>query len=112
MRKYRLMLPLMALSLMQCSFDQRVLGKSYSLNMNPPQGAPEFQQGWREGCQTGVSAISNQFNKLFFDYAYQYELAKQQTLYEKGWNMGNAYCSLSVYVGDNFNNNPALRRWY
>ena len=44
------------------------LGHAWTLNMTPPPGEPDYQQGWSDGCESGISGYGNQFYKNFYDW--------------------------------------------
>jgi hypothetical protein len=74
-------------------------GKPYALDMTPPEGSELFQRGWRDGCESGVSSIASQFNKLNFAFRYDAN-SRQNKAYERAWQAANIYCTLSVYTSD------------
>ena len=43
------------------SFD---ISKPVSLNLEPPEGPPEYRQGWADGCESGINVYNADFYKL------------------------------------------------
>lgn len=67
------------------------IGKPASLSMTPPPGPPEYQQGWADGCETGIAGYGNSFTKMFYtakkDATYVYN-----PVYNQVWRDAYAYC--------------------
>lgn len=59
---------------------------------NPPPGPPEYQQGFRDGCESGYSGYANNFNKVFHTWKQDPELA-QNPVYYQIWKDAYAYCA-------------------
>lgn len=55
--------------------------------------SPEFQQGWRDGCEVGMSAGSNTFYKMFYrnNRVDGYKMAGSSD-YKTGWSYSFWYC--------------------
>lgn len=60
---------------------------------SPPEGPKMYQQGYTDGCQSGYSAYSNSFNKIFYQWKQDPKLA-QNAVYYKIWKDAYAYCAL------------------
>jgi hypothetical protein len=43
----------------------RFLTTPPSVQIEPPPGPPEFQQGYKDGCTSGIAAYGSQYYKLF-----------------------------------------------
>ncbi|MDB2415428.1 hypothetical protein N9W34_06625 [Rickettsiales bacterium] len=63
-----------------------------SLSMEPPDGPPEYQQGFRDGCESGYSGYSNNFNKYFYTWK-QDPILAQDPVYYQIWKDAYAYCA-------------------
>lgn len=74
------------------TFDLR---KPYSLDLTPPEGPYEYEEGWSDGCESGMSAYSNNFYKLVgaFDLKMNAELRKNR-MYYQAWKDAFLYCAL------------------
>lgn len=60
-----------------------------------PSGSPEYQLGWQDGCDSGISAEdSGMFYKLAFGFKKRPEMVGQDQ-YKQGWNEGFSYCRFS-----------------
>jgi hypothetical protein len=62
-----------------------------------PEGPAEYQLGWQDGCDTGMSAYSSIFYKMMYGYKKRPELGAND-LYKQGWNEGFTYCRFSIDV--------------
>lgn len=65
----------------------------------PPPGRPYtplYVEGWKAGCETGVSASANQWYKLQYDFK-QDPILAQNRVYYKGWKDAFDYCQRYMY---------------
>lgn len=65
--------------------------KPVSLNITPPAGPPEYQQGFRDGCESGIAAYTSPFYKVFHR-AVQDPYLAQNPVYYQIWKDAYAYC--------------------
>lgn len=65
------------------------------LNMVDPSGPPEYQLGWEDGCDSGLSAEGGWSYKLTYGYKKRPEMAANDQ-YKQGWNEGFSYCRFSL----------------
>lgn len=74
------------------SFDLR---KPYSLDLTPPEGPIEYETGWTDGCESGMSAYANNFYKIFGMYELRMnpEL-RQNRMYYQAWKDAFLYCAI------------------
>jgi len=89
MKKYLMLL--MILTLAGCnSFDSDM---PYKPGLMPelPKGSPEFTQGWRDGCQTGLAVGGGDIYKSFYSWKRTPEFEKNDK-YLKAWKDGYEYC--------------------
>jgi hypothetical protein len=56
-----------------------------------PPGPPKFQKGWRDGCETAISANTNSFQKFFYTFKQDGYMA-QDPVYYAGWKTAWEYC--------------------
>lgn len=56
-----------------------------------PQGPPEYQLGWQDGCDSGLSAQGGIMNKMLYGFKKRPELGNSEQ-YKQGWNEGFTYC--------------------
>ncbi len=74
------------------SFDLR---KPYTLDLTPPEGPREYEQGWTEGCESGMSAYGNNFYKIFGVYELQMDPElRQNRMYYQAWKDAFVYCAI------------------
>jgi hypothetical protein len=56
-------------------------------------GSIDFQNGWRDGCETGMSSAGNTFYKMFYDSnsidGFRYT---ESADYSRGWTNAFWYC--------------------
>ncbi len=62
-----------------------------------PEGPAEYQLGWQDGCDSGLSAFSGLFYKMMYGYKKRPELGAND-LYKQGWNEGFTYCRFTLDV--------------
>ena len=56
-----------------------------------PQGPPEYQLGWQDGCDAGISAEGEWSYKLMHGFKKRPEMSASDQ-YKQGWNEGFTYC--------------------
>lgn len=80
-------------------------GRPASLTMEPPPGPPIYQQGFKDGCESGYSGYANNFNKLFYTWKQDPQLSKDPVYY-KIWKDGYWYCAAyAMMVGSHGHGN-------
>ncbi len=60
-----------------------------------PEGPAEYQLGWQDGCDTGLSAQSSIFFKAMYGFKKRPEMGAND-LYKQGWNEGFTYCRFTL----------------
>lgn len=65
------------------------------LNTVDPSGPPEYQLGWEDGCDSGLSAEGGWSYKMMYGFKKRVELAASDQ-YKQGWNEGFSYCRFSL----------------
>lgn len=60
-----------------------------------PEGPAEYQLGWQDGCDTGISAQSDLFFKAMYGFKKRPEMGAND-LYKQGWNEGFTYCRFTL----------------
>lgn len=68
--------------------------RPFWLNTVAPSGPPEYQLGWEDGCDSGVSAEGGWSYKIMYGFKKRAELAASDQ-YKQGWNEGFSYCRFS-----------------
>lgn len=73
-----------------------------NLQMIDVSGTPEYQLGWEDGCDSGLSAEGSWEYKIMYGFKKRPEMAANDQ-YKQGWNEGFSYCrfSLAASKGDN-----------
>ena len=56
-----------------------------------PEGSENFRMGWKDGCQSGMSAYGSLHYKSVYDYKYDESKIKNKEYYD-AWRMGFRYC--------------------
>jgi hypothetical protein len=66
-----------------------------------PAGTPEYQLGWEDGCDSGMSAEGDIFYKWTYGFKKRPEMSSNDQ-YKQGWNEGFTYCryALAAHKGD------------
>lgn len=70
----------------------------------PPKDAPkEYQEGWNNGCESGLAVYGNDFYKTFYGYKVDVGMLKNKTYY-KAWNDAFHYCRAFInrYLADGY----------
>lgn len=63
-----------------------------------PDGPAEFKLGWQHGCETGISVTSNAFQRHFYTFRQDEELAnKPDRVYYKAWKTAYTYCHRYIF---------------
>ena len=57
----------------------------------PQNGSPEFNQGWRDGCDTGMAAFGNYTYKLIYGFKKDMNLLNNAE-YTSAWNSAYNTC--------------------
>ena len=87
---------LVALGLSGCaSKDGRFYpwwAKPPSLDFTPPPGPPEFQQGFRDGCESGFKGYSQHYNKIWWKFRQDPDL-RNNPVYYKIWKDAYSHCA-------------------
>lgn len=96
MNKIKIILLSFCILLSACNYRPMV-GAPWMQNMlkNGPEGPTSFKLGWRDGCETGISASSNAFQRSFYKFKQDYNLSKDPVYY-KGWKTAFTYCQRYV----------------
>ena len=66
-----------------------------SLWYSTPEGPAEYQLGWQDGCDSGLSAQGNYLYKAIYGFKKRPEMAEND-LYKGGWNDGFTYCRFAI----------------
>ena len=66
------------------------------LHQGPKGASTNFQLGWRQGCETGISATYNRFQRSFYKFKQDHRLA-QDPEYYTGWKTAFNYCQRYVF---------------
>ena len=88
-----------AFFLMSCTSDFKPrVGAPWMQDMlnQGPEGPTNFRKGWRDGCETGISATANRLQRVFYDFKQDFALA-QDPVYYKGWKAAYNYCQRYVF---------------
>ncbi len=50
-----------------------------------PQGSPEYTQGWKDGCETGMAVYGDPMYKTIYKWKRDEDLAAANVTYYKAW---------------------------
>jgi len=89
-----LLLMMMVAQLTACTYFHVDPGwaKPPELDMEPPPGPPIYQQGFKDGCQSGLSGYGYSGVKLFWKWKQDSQLASNKVYYQI-WKDAYAYCA-------------------
>ncbi len=74
------------------AFDLR---KPYSLDLTPPKGPPEYEQGWTDGCESGMQVYSYDFYKLILAFKFRLDPElRRNRMYYQVWKDAFLYCAI------------------
>jgi len=69
--------------------------KPYSLDLTPPEGPYEYEEGWSDGCESGISVYHNNFMKFMGTHEFrQNPKLRKNKMYYRAWKDSFLYCSL------------------
>ena len=68
----------------------------HDLLYSAPPGPNKFKLGWRDGCETGISAAGNHRIKFYYKFTQQYTLVSDHAYYT-GWKNGWNYCQRYLF---------------
>jgi len=69
--------------------------KPYSLDLTPPEGPPIYQQGWSEGCESGMLSYSGNFYKFMRVHDYKQDARlRTNKMYYQAWQDAYVYCAI------------------
>lgn len=58
-----------------------------------PDGPPDFQDGWKDGCDTGIAEYSSSFYKTLYKFKQDPYRTTDETYY-RAWLDAKNYCSI------------------
>lgn len=61
-----------------------------------PEGTPEFQAGWTDGCESGLSVYGNDVYKAFYTFKQDVQLVDHPEYY-RAWKDSYTYCRWYVW---------------
>lgn len=73
--------------------------KPIEFDLTPPDGPPIYQQGFKDGCESGYSGYGNNFNKMFWKWKQDPKLAQDKVYYQI-WKDAYDYCALWGMMAD------------
>lgn len=56
-----------------------------------PTGTPTFRAGWKDGCESGISAMGSLHHKATHHFAYDSTMLNSDE-YHNSWRLGFRYC--------------------
>ncbi len=66
-----------------------------SLDLTPPPGPPEYEQGWSDGCSSGSNAYSTPFYKMVGAFEFKYDpVMMKNKIYRQIWKDAYLYCAI------------------
>lgn len=86
-----LMSMLVCLSACQQFLKPRPFGIDYGLENRAPPGTPNFQDGWRDGCESGIAAYGTMMYKTTSSYTFDQTRLNDPEYYH-GWELAFRHC--------------------
>jgi hypothetical protein len=94
MKKIAILSLLILLSGCTQMYSKFNIGRPSEINLeDPPEGPPEYKQGFKDGCESGYSGYANHFNKLFYTWKQDPKLTTNNVYYQI-WKDAYAYCAV------------------
>ncbi len=78
------------------------ISKPHALDLTPPAGPPEYEQGWSDGCESGLNAYMHNFYKFMrlHDFKQDAKL-RNNKMYYQAWQDSYVYCAIvAMNVGN------------
>ncbi len=73
------------------------LTKPLAVNTTPPPGPYNYQKGWKDGCETGISATNNSMQLILGTRQFTLDpQLRNDALYNKAWKYGFNHCGYSM----------------
>ncbi|PIR39247.1 MAG: hypothetical protein COV35_01655 [Alphaproteobacteria bacterium CG11_big_fil_rev_8_21_14_0_20_39_49] len=71
-----------------------------NLNTTPPAGTPEFQQGWKDGCNGALASVNTDINLLLASRKYKMDgkLWNSSPRYKQAWKDAYYYCAYNMFT--------------
>jgi len=90
-----IVLLMLATQLSSCTYFHTNVGwaKPPEFDMEPPPGPAIYQQGYKEGCESGFSAYASSGTKMFWKWKQDLELVENKMYYQI-WKDAYGYCAL------------------
>lgn len=77
--------------------------KPYTLDFTPPPGPPEYQQGWSDGCETGMHSYTNALAKFVGAYKMKQDPnLVNNNVYYQIWKDAFLYCAIYMEANNKF----------
>lgn len=71
------------------------LRKPASLDLEPPEGPPEYRQGWEDGCESGMQVYSADFYKFWQVFEFRQDAnLRNNRMYYQVWKDAYLYCAI------------------
>lgn len=97
----KLIIVLTLITNISCSLESVRPTKNASKNFKDSiaKGSPDFQQGWKDGCESGMSASTNTFYQIFYtnNKVDGWKITSSSD-YKTAWNTAFWFCVHSDYV--------------
>lgn len=97
-KNYKIFLVILSIVLLaSCNHtpDGQISWQPNSLDLTPPPGSPEYQQGWSDGCESGANAYANSVYKIFGAFKFKLDpRLRSNKAYYQVWKDAFIYCSI------------------
>lgn len=73
---------------------KNAIWKPANLDLDPPPGPEIYQQGWSDGCESGMSTYQNNFIKFMKVYKFRQDpVLRNNRMYYQVWKDAYGYCA-------------------
>ena len=63
---------------------------------NHVEGSPEFQAGWKHGCESGFATYGTAIYKMWYSFHQEYAMMSNRD-YDSAWHESFDYCRHYIY---------------
>lgn len=98
-KKVFVVVVLNAFLLSACGSQQitSLLTKPYMLNTTPPEGPINYQQGWKDGCESGLASNNNTLHMTLGSQKFRINAQyRGDYLYNTAWRYAYNHCGYSM----------------
>ncbi len=98
MNRFKIIFTLTLLTLCSaCNSLKSVGSKPYVIDTTPPEGPYNYQQGWSDGCESGISSTNSAFQLSIGSHQFVlHNELRNDKLYNQAWRYGFNHCGYAM----------------